>query len=70
MNRIEDKETRYFLEIDLDTLEIIRVGFDDKKILDKGQQNDSSIHRIFLSKGQYHKFVSRCGAEIQGVLDT
>lgn len=70
MNRIENKDTRYFLEIDLETLEVIRVGFDQKQNLDKGQQKKPDIHRLFLSKGQYQKFVSRCETQIQGVLDT
>ena len=70
MNRIENEDTRYFLEVDLDTLEVIRVAFDQKQNLDKGQQMNVGIHRLFLTKGQYHKFVSRCETEIQDVLDT
>lgn len=70
MNRIESEDTRYFLELDLGTLEVIRVGFDDKQNLDKGQQKTPDIHRLFLTKGQYHKFVSRCKAQIQVVLDS
>jgi len=70
MNKIESEDTRYFLEIDLETLEVIRVGFDQKQNLDKGQQKKPDIHRLFLTKGQYHKFVSRCETEIQGVLGT
>ncbi len=65
-----DKDIRYFLEFEMDTLEIIRIGLDDKNNLEKGLQTDSGIHRVFLSKGQYHKLVSRCEVEIQSVLDT
>mgnify|MGYP000039689267 CR=1 FL=1 len=70
MQEIEDKDTRYFLEIELETLEIIRVGFEQKHSLDKGQQMNPGIHRLFLSNGQYKKFVSRCKTELQSVLDT
>ena len=70
MNRIENEDTRYFIEIDLDTLEIIRVGFEQKQYLDRGQQKTTGIHRLFLPKGQYNKFVSRCETELQSVLDT
>ncbi len=70
MNRIENEDIRYFIEIDLDSLEIIRVGFDQKQVLDKGGQTRSGIHRLFLTKGQYKKFVSRCEDDLQGVLDT
>ena len=65
-----DENTRYFLEIELDTLEIIRVGFDQKQNLDKGQQKNQGIHRLFLSAGQYNKLVGRCKTELQSVLDT
>lgn len=68
-NPKENSDTRYFLEIELDTLEIIRVGYGNKQNLDKGQQKQEGIHRLFLTKGQYHKFVSRCEAELQSVLD-
>jgi len=70
MSRIENEDTRYFIEIDLDSLGILRVGFDQKKNLDKGQQKQVGIHRLFLSKGPYNKFVSRCESELQSVLDS
>ena len=69
MQRIEDEDTRYFLEIELETLEVIRVGFDQKQHLDKGQQKASGIHRLFLSKGQYNQLVNRCESDLQSVLD-
>jgi len=70
MVQIENDDTRYFIEIDLDNLEVIRCGFDQKQILEKGQQNNSGIHRLFVSKGQFKKFVERCESELEAVLDT
>ena len=70
MSRTENIATRYFVEINLDNLEIIRCGFDQKKNLDKGRQNQKGIRRLFLAKGQYNKFVSSCKAELESVLDT
>ena len=70
MNTLENEDTRYFIEIDLDTLELVRMGSDQKQLLDKGQQTIAGIHRLFLSKGQYGKFVARCEPELQHVLDT
>ena len=66
---IENKNTRYFIEIDCATLEIIRVGSDHKEYLNRGHQDDPGIHRLFLSAGQYSKFVSRCEDDLQSVLD-
>ena len=34
MPRIENEDTRYFIEFDLGTLEIIRCGYDQKQHLD------------------------------------
>lgn len=58
----EDKNTRYYVEIDLKTHKIINVGFDHKlsEYLDRGRQNNSKIHRLFLTKEQYNKYVERC----------
>ena len=70
MNKAEDGNTRYFIEIDLDSLELIRVGFDQKQNLEKGKQTQQGIHRLFLSKGQFNQFVSRCSNELQSVLDS
>ena len=69
MSGTKSDETRYFIEIDLDSLEIIRVGFDQREVLNKGVQTQSGIHRLFLSKGQFNKFVSRCKTDLEHVLD-
>ncbi len=70
MSRIQNKDTRYFIEINLDNLKIIKCSFDHKKNLDKGRQNIPTVHRLFLTKGQYNKLISRCGNEFAEVLAT
>ena len=70
MKKIQDKNTRYFVEIDLSNLKIVKCSFDHKENLNKGRQIDSSIHRIFLTKGQYTKFVDRCSNELSKVIET
>lgn len=70
MSRVEDADTRYFVEIELDSLELVRCGFDQKQNLDKGHQTVEGIHRLFVTKGQYHKFVERCHVELAAVLDS
>ena len=67
--KIEDSDTRYFVEIDLSALELTRVGFDQKQSLHKGRQEEADVHRLFLTKGQYNKFVSRCEEELRSILD-
>ena len=60
MEKLQDADTRYFIEIDLDTLQVVSMDFDQKQVLDKGRQNNPSRHRLFLTKGQYDKFSVRC----------
>lgn len=70
MVQIQNNDTRYFIEINLSNLKIIRCGFAQKIDLDKGHQNNPEVHRLFLTLGQYNKFVSRCESELKSVLDT
>ena len=69
MSRTRDRDTRYFVEIDRKTLRLVRCGYDDKRNLDKGRQTDPSVHRLFLTAGQYNKFVERCADDLGPVLD-
>ena len=64
-----DADLRYFVEIDLESLEVVRVGSDSKYVLNKGRQDRDGIHRLFISKGQFQKFRDRCETELQHVLD-
>lgn len=60
MAAVEEKNLRYFLEIDRESLKVINVGHDHKDNLDQGRQLNTEIHRVFVTKGQYNSFVSRC----------
>ncbi|MFZ5950643.1 MAG: hypothetical protein ACOYXC_08055 [Candidatus Rifleibacteriota bacterium] len=55
----QDKNTRYFIEIDLSNLRIIKCDFDQKENLNHGKQTRPGIHRLFLTKGQYLKLINR-----------
>jgi len=55
MKKKDDKDTRYFLDLDLKNRKIINWDCDQRHIL-VGQELASPFHhRIFLTKGQYHK---------------
>jgi len=60
MKKIQNRDTRFYIEIDLKTHKVIACDFDQKQHLDKGRQNNPGLHRLFLTKGQYNKFVQRC----------
>ncbi len=70
MSRIENDDTRYFVEIELGSLKITKCSFDQKQNLDNGHQNNPTIHRLFLTKGQYNKFIQRCENELVSVIHT
>ena len=69
MARIRNRDTRYYVEIDLGTLKIVKCSYDQKENLDKGHQNDPGKHRLFLTLGQYNKFVERCAEQLSSVLE-
>jgi len=56
---MENKDTRYFIDIELKSLKIIAKGYEQKQNLNKGQQTKPELFRLFLTKGQYNKFVNR-----------
>jgi|LWDU01.1.fsa_nt_gi hypothetical protein len=49
----EDKDTRYFIEIEIETQKVVFSGYDHKLSprLDRGRQNNPKIHRLLLSRG-------------------
>ncbi len=60
MERNQDKDTRYFIDIELESLKVVSNGYDQKQNLDEGRQMNPKLHRLFLTKGQYNKFIERC----------
>ena len=59
MRVLEDKDTRYFIEIELKTLKVVSTGHEQKQCLNKGRQDVLGRHRLFVTKGQYNKFIER-----------
>lgn len=62
MKKREDKNTRYFMEVDLKEQKILGWNFGQKEILAeemKKRSKNPCIHRIFLTKGQYNKLETK-----------
>jgi len=55
MEKQEDKNTRYFIDVDLKEQRILGWDFDQKEKLILEKITEAYIHRIFISKGQYNK---------------
>jgi len=58
MVKKEDKETRYFIDIDLETRKILTWDYDQRDKLVTQKLSKPSHQRIFITKGQYNKLVS------------
>ncbi|CAA0103548.1 Uncharacterised protein [BD1-7 clade bacterium] len=69
MCRKQDGDTRYFIDIDVASMEIVACGFDQKQNLNGGRQTTLGVYRLFLTKGQYNKFTSACASEWQPVIE-
>ena len=58
MAKKQDADTRYFIDIDLKSMKVIRWDYNQKQALNLGKSPSADIHRLFLTVGQYNKFVS------------
>ena len=54
MKKKEDKDTRYYVDLDLRTLKILDWDYDQRDKLEQKLLNPSH-HRVFITKGQYNK---------------
>lgn len=55
--KIEDKDTRYYIDLDLVGMKIIGWEFDQRQKLIKEKMPDGQV-RIYITKGQYNKLLS------------
>ena len=55
MRKREDSETRYFIDLDLKSGEILSWDYDQRERLVKQGLAKPYHHRVFITKGQYKK---------------
>ena len=53
----EDKETRYYIDLDLKTMKILYWDYDHRAILVTQKMAHPDQVRIYITKGQYNKLV-------------
>jgi hypothetical protein len=61
----EDKETRYFVDLDLGTQSVLGWDYDQRRRIVMQDPENPTHHRIFITKGQYNKLEKKNG-EING----
>ena len=54
-DRREDSETRYFIDLDLQTRRIIDWGFDQRSMLAKQEPLGPAHLRVYVTRGQFNK---------------
>lgn len=59
MKKKEDKDTRYFIDLDLKNRKIINWDYDQRHKLASQELAKPYFHRIFITKGQYNKLVNK-----------
>ena len=70
MGETQNKDTRYFVEIDLATLKLTKCSYEQKEKLNKGHQTNPSVHRLFVTEGQFNKMVDRCAKDMESIIET
>ena len=55
MSKRKDKNTRYYIDLDLLTRQVLTWGYDQKHRLVDHQVLEEPFHRVFLTQGQYNK---------------
>ena len=64
VKKAEDKNTRYFIDLDLRTRKIVNWDYDQREELI--QELTEPYQRVFITKGQYHKLETK-NLEIQKI---
>jgi hypothetical protein len=59
MKKVENKNTRYFIDLDLKTQKILNWDYDQRDKLTAQEIENPFHHRIFITKGQYYKLEKR-----------
>lgn len=59
MSKPRDKETRYYIDLDLRSGRILLWDYDQREVLVQEKPTESFRHRIYISKGQYNKLVKK-----------
>ena len=55
MRKKEDKNTRYFVDVDLGTRTVLSWDYDQRDKLAVQELRTPFHHRVFITKGQYNK---------------
>jgi hypothetical protein len=50
----------FFVDLNVSNMTVVKWGISDTATL-SGDTDDSSVHRIFLTEGQYNKFLKKLG---------
>jgi len=66
MPKIEDANTRYFVDLDLKTRRVLDWDYGQRSKLSGQELMRPFHHRIFMTKGQYNKLVKKHAEVLHG----
>ena len=55
--KLIDKNTRFFLDIDLTSKEVVNLDYDNRFKIK--QHIEAPFHRVFITEGQYNKLLEK-----------
>ncbi len=61
MTKRQDRETRYFIDVDVRTMSIIDRDQGPRRELASEKPDKPHYHRIYLTKGQFNKLQQKIG---------
>lgn len=59
MKKPENKETRYYVDIDIVSRKVLAWNYDQRQTLIQQQLPSANCVRIYISKGQYAKLIQK-----------
>ena len=67
MKKQEDRNTRYFINVDLREQKILGWDYDQRENLVLEDISEPHLHRIYLSRGQYNKLDRKQGEYLDSI---
>lgn len=58
MNKTVDKDTRYYIDLDLNSMKIVQWDYGQRQDLKEDESYNPDRTRIYITKGQYNKLIN------------
>jgi hypothetical protein len=59
MNKLVNKDTRYYIDLDLEGMKIVHWDYGQRQDLKREESKGLNHKRIYITKGQYNKLTDK-----------